>query len=77
MVLTRKSNTVSLSSLFALEGVNKYFQRINSDADYKAPCYVNVPQGTRLQVIDEFTFHSKKEPPMDLMACHIGSGENL
>ena len=55
MVLTRKAKTVSLGSLFALEGVNKYFQRINSDANYKALCYVHVPQGTRLQVIDEFT----------------------
>ena len=44
---------VSLSSLFALEEVNKYLQGINSDANYKAPCYVNVPQGTRLPVIDE------------------------
>lgn len=55
MVLTRKSKTVSLGSLFALEGVNKYFRRINSDVNYKAPCYVHVPQGTRLHVIDEFT----------------------
>ena len=46
---------VSLSSLFALEEVNKYFQEINSDANYNAPCYVSVPQGTRLPVIDEFT----------------------
>ena len=22
-------------------------------------------------------FHNKKELPLDLMACHIGSGENL
>ena len=46
---------VSLSSLFALEEVNKYFQEINSDANYNAPCYVSVPQGTRLPVIDEVT----------------------
>ena len=26
-----------------------------SDAYYKAPCCVNVPEGTRLPVIDEFT----------------------
>ena len=23
------------------------------------------------------SFHSKREVPLDLMACHIGSGENL
>ena len=28
---------------------------INSDGNYKAPCYVKVPQSTRLPVIDEFT----------------------
>ena len=51
----RESKNVSLSSLFALEGVNKYLQEINSDANYKAPWCVNVPQGTRLPAIDEFT----------------------
>ena len=45
----RESKNVSLSSLFATEGVNKYLQEINSDANYKAPCCVNVP------AIDEFT----------------------
>ena len=64
---------VSLSSLFALEEVNKYLQGINSDANYKginsdanykAPCYINVPQGTRLPVIDEvstFKFLSQQK----------------
>ena len=55
---------VSLSSLFALEEVNKYLQGINSDANYKVPCYVNVPQGTRLPVIDEvstFKFLSQQK----------------
>ncbi|CAH3152017.1 unnamed protein product, partial [Porites evermanni] len=76
----KESKTVSLRSLFALEKVNKYFQEINSDANYKAPCYVNVPQGTRLPISDEFTTFNpftflsqqKKELPLDLMACHIG-----
>ena len=51
----RESKNVSLSSLLALEEVNKYLQVINSDANYKAPCCVNVPQGTRLPAIDGFT----------------------
>ena len=53
---------------------------INSDANYKAPCYVKVPQSTMLPVIDEFTtfkFDKKKGVLLDLMACHDGSGENL
>ena len=41
----RKRKNVSLSSLFALEEVNNYFQEINSD----------VLQGTILPVINEFT----------------------
>lgn len=41
--------------VLALEKVNKYSYEINSDANYKAPCYLNAPQGTRLPVIDEFT----------------------
>ena len=54
-VSERGSKNVSPSSLFALEEVNKYFQEINSDANYNAPCCVDVPQGTRLPVIDDFT----------------------
>lgn len=75
----RESKDVPLSSLFALEEINKYFQGINSDPNYKVPSYINVQKRLDSQVLtsslsSNFS-HKKKGLLMDLMACHTGSGE--
>ena len=51
----RESNDISLSSLFSLEDINKYFKDINTDTEYVAPTPVVIPEDTRIPRIDEYT----------------------
>ena len=51
----RKDSSVPISTILDPDDINRYFQEINTDADYSAPDPVPIPDGTRVPVLSTFT----------------------
>ena len=50
----RKTGNVLVSNIFSLEEVNRYFQEINIDPNYSTPELMEIPEETRIPMVDEY-----------------------
>ena len=51
----RKKQDESISSVFSIDGINTYFQSINTDPNYYEPEPIVIPEGTRIPRVEEIT----------------------
>ncbi len=51
----RKTGNVLMSNIFSLEEVNRYFQEINIDPNYSNPEIMEIPEETRIPMVDEYS----------------------
>ncbi len=51
----RKTGNVLVSNIFSLEEVNRYFQEINTDPNYSTPELMEIPEETKIPMVDEYS----------------------